>query len=353
MCSTAPGTPSTTPAVMMASRYSVDQSASVAGVTRGSAASAAASPRTAQPASSSAFTSAGKYVLGGIPVDESVSAEPHTPVRRSLALTAMRLAISRFGGLVDIDVADALQMREHRHARFLLHTLDEALAPARHDDVDRAIEASEHQANGLAIGDGHDLDARFGKTGGLEAGDERAMDRECRLQALGAGAQDRRIAGLEAEPARVRRHVRAALEDDADDAERGRDALDGQARSAVSTTRARGRPDRGARRCRRSASAMPASRSSLSVRRSMKAAGLPGGLGGWQCRRHWPRGSMPSGGAISSAAEVSARFFSAVVASASRRWAARAARPMARRLEARSGALAAAVVTGWAPVASG
>ena len=54
----APSTPSTTFTAMMASRYSVDQSCSVAAFTRASALRAAASPRTSQPASSNPSTSA-------------------------------------------------------------------------------------------------------------------------------------------------------------------------------------------------------------------------------------------------------------------------------------------------------
>ena len=52
MCSIAASTPSTTRAAMIASRYSVHQSSSVAGCTRASTACAASSPRTSQPASS-------------------------------------------------------------------------------------------------------------------------------------------------------------------------------------------------------------------------------------------------------------------------------------------------------------
>ena len=47
-----------------------------------------------------------------------------------------------------------------------------------------------------------------------------------RAEAVGAGAQDRGVAGLEAERAGIRRHVRPALEDHADDPERRRRALD-------------------------------------------------------------------------------------------------------------------------------
>ena len=55
------------------------------------------------------------------------------------------------------------------------------------------------------------------------------MDGAARAQAVRAAAQDRGIAGLQAERAGVRGHVRPALIDDADDAERHAHALDGHA----------------------------------------------------------------------------------------------------------------------------
>ena len=57
----------------------------------------------------------------------------------------------------------------------------------------------------------------------------RLRDGERGTEALGAGAQDGGIAGLETERARIRRHVGAALEDHPDDTERRRHTLDLQA----------------------------------------------------------------------------------------------------------------------------
>ena len=64
-----------------------------------------------------------------------------------------------------IDVADAFEMREHRHARFVLHALDQALAAARHDHVDGAAKAAEHEADRRAIGRRHELDRGLGQPG--------------------------------------------------------------------------------------------------------------------------------------------------------------------------------------------
>ena len=126
---------------MMASRYSVDQSSSVAGLTRLSTACVALSPRISQPASISISTSGLRCVAAAARSISSVSAAPQTPVRRILALSTMDLGHVERGRLVDIDMADAFQMREHRHPRFRLHARDQAFAAARHDDVDIAVEA--------------------------------------------------------------------------------------------------------------------------------------------------------------------------------------------------------------------
>jgi hypothetical protein len=58
------------------------------------------------------------------------------------------------------------------------------------------------------------------------ARDQAGVDRAARVRALRAAAQDHRIAGLQAQRARVGRHVRPALVDDADHAERHAHALD-------------------------------------------------------------------------------------------------------------------------------
>ena len=134
---------------------------------------------------------------------------------------------------VDVDVDDAFEMGEHRHARLALHALDQALAAARHDHVERAAEAFEHLADRLARGERHARDRRLGQAGRLEPGDEAGVDRRRGMEAVGAAAQHRRVARLEAERAGVGGDVGPALVDDADDAERRRDALDDAGRSAA------------------------------------------------------------------------------------------------------------------------
>ena len=92
-----------------------------------------------------------------------------------------------------------------------------------------AVEAGEHVADGGAVGRRHELDRGLGQSGALQAGDEGGMDGERRVEAFRAGAQDRRVAGLDGQRAGVGRHVGAAFVDDADDAERHAHALEAQA----------------------------------------------------------------------------------------------------------------------------
>ncbi len=117
-------------------------------------------------------------------------------------------------------------MREHRHARLGLHAPDETLAAARHDHVDAAVETGEHQPDGRAVARRHQLNRIFRQARDAQAFDQRRMDRARGAEAFRAAAQDHGIAGLEAEHGGIRRHVRAALVDDTDDAERHAHALD-------------------------------------------------------------------------------------------------------------------------------
>ena len=50
-----------------------------------------------------------------------------------------RLRHRQVGGPVDVDVAVAREMLEHRHPRLGADAADELLAPARDDDVDQVV----------------------------------------------------------------------------------------------------------------------------------------------------------------------------------------------------------------------
>ena len=102
------------------------------------------------------------------------------------------------GRLVDVDVADAFEMREHRHARLGLHARDQALAAARHDHVDSAVEPLQQLADRGAVAGRHQRDRVLRQAGFLQALRERRMNGARRAVAVRAAAQDHRVAGLEA-----------------------------------------------------------------------------------------------------------------------------------------------------------
>ena len=133
------------------------------------------------------------------------------------------------GRAVDVEMADAFEMSEDRHPRLGLHPRDQAFAAARNDDVERAAKPLQHLADGGAVGGRHQLDGVFRQAGGLQALDQAGMDGGGRIERIRTAAQDHRIAGLETERAGIRRDVRPALIDDADDAERRAHAFDVQA----------------------------------------------------------------------------------------------------------------------------
>ena len=79
--------------------------------------------------------------------------------------------------LVDEDVADPLEMGEYGDARFRLDAADQALAAARDDHVDGAVEAGQHQANRGSVAARHQLDRGFRQTSGAQPCGQAGMDR--------------------------------------------------------------------------------------------------------------------------------------------------------------------------------
>ena len=80
------------------------------------------------------------------------------------------------GRFVDIDMTNAFQMREDRHTGFRLHPRHEAFTTARHDDINRAVQAAEKRADSGAVGHRHQLNGMLGKAGYLQAFHEAGMD---------------------------------------------------------------------------------------------------------------------------------------------------------------------------------
>jgi hypothetical protein len=119
-------------------------------------------------------------------------------------------------GLVDIDVADAFKMREHRHARFGLDAAHQRLAAARHDQVNGAAKPCQHHADCRAVCGWHHLDGGFRQACLAQSVLQAADDERRTFLAVRTAAQDGGIAGLHGECTGIGGHVGAAFVDDAD-----------------------------------------------------------------------------------------------------------------------------------------
>jgi len=128
---------------------------------------------------------------------------------------------------VDVGMADALQVLEQGHLAFRRDPFDQGFAAARHDHVDDPGHG-EHLAHRGAVGGGHALDRRGGQARSLEPVHQTGVDGGGRGEAFRAAAQDRGVAGLEAQRAGVGGDVGAAFVDDADHPQRHGDAADQQ-----------------------------------------------------------------------------------------------------------------------------
>ena len=151
------------------------------------------------------------------------------------------------GGAIDIDVAIAFEMRDHRNAAFALHALDQRFAAARHDDVDE-FGHGQHHADRGAIDRRHELHGSGGQACRGDAGLQGRRDGARGMKAFRAAAQDCGIAGPQAQPAGIGGHVGPRFIDDADHAQAARARARCRGRSAASSAPARCRSDRAARR---------------------------------------------------------------------------------------------------------
>ena len=126
-------------------------------------------------------------------------------------------------------MAKPFQMRQHRHARLAHHPSRQALAAARNDQIDGAVQSFQHQAHGGAVGVADILDGRFRQARRLQAFHHRGMNGAGGMQRIRTAAQNGDIAGLQRDRARIRRHIGAGFIDDADHADGRGDARDIQA----------------------------------------------------------------------------------------------------------------------------
>ena len=132
------------------------------------------------------------------------------------------------GGLIDKQVADAIVMFDHRHARERDDGFDETFAAARDDQVEPLVHLREG-GDAFAIGERDELDRVFGRACRGECGGDRAV----RMNRFAATAKNRGVTGLETKRGRVGGDIRAAFVNDADGADRHAHLLDANAVRAL------------------------------------------------------------------------------------------------------------------------
>ena len=125
----------------------------------------------------------------------------------------------RIGKCVDVDVANAVEVLDHRNFRFSGNPLDQAFAAAWHDHVDVLLVGDE-TPDGIAVGGRDDLDRRFRQACRDESFMDARGDGLIARERFAAAAKNRRVAGLEAQRRGVRRDIRPRLVHDADHAQR-------------------------------------------------------------------------------------------------------------------------------------
>ena len=149
----------------------------------------------------------------------------------SLGVERDALGFRQIGVGTDVNVADAVQMLDHRHAGVTADALDQATAATGHDDVD-VFRHGDQRANGGTVSGFDHLhhggrQIGFGQTA-LDAGGNGTIG----MNRLGAATQDGRVAGLQAQAGGIDGHVRPGFVDDPDHAQRHAHLADLNARRA-------------------------------------------------------------------------------------------------------------------------
>ena len=129
-------------------------------------------------------------------------------------------------------MAHAVQVLNHRNARFAHQPLDQTLAAARHDHIHVFLHGDEF-AHGSAIRRFNHLNHRLRQTSRCETFAHTGGNRLIGMQRFRAAAQNRRVAGFQAQPGGICRHVRARFINDAHHAQRHAHLPDLDARWAI------------------------------------------------------------------------------------------------------------------------
>ena len=119
---------------------------------------------------------------------------------------------------MNVHMADAIEMPDDGHTRFLLHASHQSLATARHDDVDDTACCQQSTHHG-AVARGNQLYCRHRQACCDQPLRQTRMQGYRRIQAFTASTQDGHIAALQAQGTGIHRHIGAAFVNDGDDAQ--------------------------------------------------------------------------------------------------------------------------------------
>ena len=181
--------------------------------------------RARRPCSASASATRGRNASATASCTRSDSAALHTlgPLRLRVHDDVERLV--EVGGRVDVDVAVAVAVDDHRHGRVVADARDERGAAARDQAVDVVGELHHLDGGLVARRRRRGCTASSGSPALASASRRTAAIAMLRAQRRARAAQQRGVAGLEAEPGGVAGHVGPVLVDDRHHAERHPDLL--------------------------------------------------------------------------------------------------------------------------------
>ena len=120
---------------------------------------------------------------------------------------------------VDVEVADAFVMLQHRHCGLRADQTDEPFAAAGDDQVEITVEF-EQQIDCLVVGPRHELHGAVGQIAGHGGAIEDAGKCDVGVECFAPAAQDDGVSGLEADAGGVDGHVGPRFINDADHADR-------------------------------------------------------------------------------------------------------------------------------------
>ncbi len=123
-------------------------------------------------------------------------------------------------------------MGEDRHAGVRLHAANEPFAAAGDDHVDM-VRRRQHRADEGPVAGWRHLDSGLRQIRGFQPIDQTGVYCRSGVEAFRPAPQDRRVAGFQAQPARISGDIRAAFIDHADHAQRRAHPADVEARSHV------------------------------------------------------------------------------------------------------------------------